>query len=199
MSQGNPPSLAFGARDLLCGVCTGKTGVVTSPILLLQPERINPELNQKGYNVKSDVWSLGITMVMPGAGICICSPGVRWGLGWWGCTPAVSNGSWVGAHQAGLNLSMIAQARRLITREFRLPVDNIRMTSIQAKYPRVWLFIGVQFPVCWLGGGQWSRLCCSWGSPFLLHPPCQQSLAGDSSPAAERAAVCGLQQILPAG
>lgn len=29
----------------------------------LQPERINPELNQKGYNVKSDVWSLGITMV----------------------------------------------------------------------------------------------------------------------------------------
>lgn len=34
---------------------------------LLQPERINPELNQKGYNVKSDVWSLGITMVPPGA------------------------------------------------------------------------------------------------------------------------------------
>lgn len=33
------------------------------PWSLLQPERINPELNQKGYNVKSDVWSLGITMV----------------------------------------------------------------------------------------------------------------------------------------
>lgn len=29
----------------------------------VQPERINPELNQKGYNVKSDVWSLGITLV----------------------------------------------------------------------------------------------------------------------------------------
>ncbi|KAM6163765.1 dual specificity mitogen-activated protein kinase kinase 3-like [Rhynchocyon petersi] len=29
----------------------------------MAPERINPELNQKGYNVKSDVWSLGITMV----------------------------------------------------------------------------------------------------------------------------------------
>lgn len=28
-----------------------------------QPERINPETNQKGYNVKSDIWSLGITMV----------------------------------------------------------------------------------------------------------------------------------------
>ncbi|RXM32810.1 Dual specificity mitogen-activated protein kinase kinase 3 [Acipenser ruthenus] len=27
------------------------------------PERINPELNQKGYNVKSDVWSLGITLI----------------------------------------------------------------------------------------------------------------------------------------
>lgn len=87
MSQGNPPSLAFGARDLLCGVCTGKTGVVTSPILLLQPERINPELNQKGYNVKSDVWSLGITMVMPGAGICIGSPGVRMGFGLVGLYP----------------------------------------------------------------------------------------------------------------
>lgn len=35
---------------------------------LLQPERINPELNQKGYNVKSDVWSLGITMVPSGLG-----------------------------------------------------------------------------------------------------------------------------------
>ncbi|XP_036134279.1 dual specificity mitogen-activated protein kinase kinase 3 isoform X2 [Molossus molossus] len=28
----------------------------------MAPERINPELNQKGYNVKSDVWSFGITM-----------------------------------------------------------------------------------------------------------------------------------------
>ncbi|KAG8505096.1 Dual specificity mitogen-activated protein kinase kinase 6 [Galemys pyrenaicus] len=30
----------------------------------MAPERINPELNQKGYSVKSDIWSLGITMVV---------------------------------------------------------------------------------------------------------------------------------------
>ncbi|XP_018619787.1 dual specificity mitogen-activated protein kinase kinase 6-like isoform X1 [Scleropages formosus] len=29
----------------------------------MAPERINPELSQRGYNVKSDVWSLGITLV----------------------------------------------------------------------------------------------------------------------------------------
>lgn len=29
----------------------------------LQPERINPESGQKGYDIRSDVWSLGITMV----------------------------------------------------------------------------------------------------------------------------------------
>ena len=32
---------------------------------ILQPERIDPEItgNAKGYDVKSDVWSLGITTV----------------------------------------------------------------------------------------------------------------------------------------
>lgn len=87
MNQGNPPSLAFGARGLFSGGCTGKAGVVTCPILVLQPERINPELNQKGYNVKSDVWSLGITMVTPRAGICVCSPGVGMGFGQMGLYP----------------------------------------------------------------------------------------------------------------
>ncbi|KAJ8364231.1 hypothetical protein SKAU_G00130620 [Synaphobranchus kaupii] len=29
----------------------------------MAPERINPELSQNGYNVKSDVWSLGITLI----------------------------------------------------------------------------------------------------------------------------------------
>ena len=45
----------------------------------MQPERINPELNQKGYNVKSDVWSLGITMVLSGLGAALAAP-VGWGL-----------------------------------------------------------------------------------------------------------------------
>lgn len=36
-----------------------------------QPERINPETNQKGYNVKSDIWSLGITMVNKLLATCI--------------------------------------------------------------------------------------------------------------------------------
>lgn len=50
----------------------------------LQPERINPELNQKGYNVKSDVWSLGITMVWLGLGPALTGQ-VRLGWGWaWG-------------------------------------------------------------------------------------------------------------------
>ena len=59
------------------GFVLGKRArVVISSILLLQPERINPELNQKGYNVKSDVWSLGITMVMPRAATSTLQP---WG------------------------------------------------------------------------------------------------------------------------
>lgn len=49
--------------------------------MLLQPERINPELNQKGYNVKSDVWSLGITMVMPRAGTGTLQPRGWVGMG----------------------------------------------------------------------------------------------------------------------
>lgn len=30
---------------------------------MLQPERIKPDPESPGYNVKSDVWSLGITLV----------------------------------------------------------------------------------------------------------------------------------------
>lgn len=32
-------------------------------VFFCQPERINPESGQKGYDIRSDVWSLGITMV----------------------------------------------------------------------------------------------------------------------------------------
>ncbi|XP_030339884.1 dual specificity mitogen-activated protein kinase kinase 3-like isoform X2 [Strigops habroptila] len=76
----------------------------------MAPERINPELNQKGYNVKSDVWSLGITMV---TGPCwdrhAAGVGLGWGLCWLGSVPAVTSSSWwlhpwVDAHQMGLNL-----------------------------------------------------------------------------------------------
>lgn len=53
------------AEGALPGSCPAlQLGMVLMPPRpILQPERINPELNQKGYNVKSDVWSLGITMV----------------------------------------------------------------------------------------------------------------------------------------
>lgn len=60
---------------------------VTLLWLLFQPERINPELNQKGYNVKSDVWSLGITMVRPGAPLLVgwsTGGGCARSVGFWG-------------------------------------------------------------------------------------------------------------------
>ncbi len=31
--------------------------------LALQPERIDPRASSRGYDVRSDVWSLGITLV----------------------------------------------------------------------------------------------------------------------------------------
>lgn len=60
------------------GPCPDMGWVFTPPWSLSQPERINPELNQKGYNVKSDVWSLGITMVC-GWGT-LAGRGSGWGL-----------------------------------------------------------------------------------------------------------------------
>ena len=34
-----------------------------SRLLCLQPERIDPDTTGKGYDVRSDIWSLGISMV----------------------------------------------------------------------------------------------------------------------------------------
>lgn len=45
------------------GIALGPSLFLNCLCLCSQPERINPELNQKGYSVKSDIWSLGITMV----------------------------------------------------------------------------------------------------------------------------------------
>lgn len=66
--------------------------VVISSILLLQPERINPELNQKGYNVKSDVWSLGITMVRQRAEASALRCGCGMGSALGGSHPAAGCG-----------------------------------------------------------------------------------------------------------
>ena len=33
-------------------------------VFFFQPERINPPKGQHGYDIRSDVWSLGITMVI---------------------------------------------------------------------------------------------------------------------------------------
>lgn len=33
------------------------------PFVHLQPERIDPSASRQGYDVRSDVWSLGITLV----------------------------------------------------------------------------------------------------------------------------------------
>ena len=37
--------------------------IVTTVSFSLQPERINPPKDANGYDIRSDVWSLGITVV----------------------------------------------------------------------------------------------------------------------------------------
>lgn len=47
----------------MVNTCTSPVNMSFILCTLLQPERINPESGQKGYDIRSDVWSLGITMV----------------------------------------------------------------------------------------------------------------------------------------
>lgn len=43
----------------------------------LQPERIDPSASRQGYDVRSDVWSLGITLVskVPGSSVSLTGRG----------------------------------------------------------------------------------------------------------------------------
>jgi hypothetical protein len=38
--------------------------------IYFQPERINPDRDMKGYDIRSDIWSLGITMVRIRKALC---------------------------------------------------------------------------------------------------------------------------------
>ena len=48
---------------LVCAWTFLNTADLLSVLAFVQPERINPEAGNQGYDIKSDVWSLGITMV----------------------------------------------------------------------------------------------------------------------------------------
>ncbi|XP_019730039.1 dual specificity mitogen-activated protein kinase kinase 6 isoform X1 [Hippocampus comes] len=60
-SQGQVKMCDFGISGYLVDSVAKTMDAGCKPYMA--PERINPETNQKGYNVKSDIWSLGITMV----------------------------------------------------------------------------------------------------------------------------------------
>lgn len=97
-----------------------------------QPERINPDLSQKGYSVKSDIWSLGITMVshLRSRGFCECGSDTRRP-----CLPDRAGhfevplrvvGHAVPAAQAGSGRAIPAAARRpILARVCRLHLQMV--------------------------------------------------------------------------
>ncbi|XP_077359142.1 dual specificity mitogen-activated protein kinase kinase 6 isoform X1 [Festucalex cinctus] len=60
-SQGQVKMCDFGISGYLVDSVAKTMDAGCKPYMA--PERINPDTNQKGYNVKSDIWSLGITML----------------------------------------------------------------------------------------------------------------------------------------
>uniref|UniRef100_A0A3Q2YB03 mitogen-activated protein kinase kinase n=1 Tax=Hippocampus comes TaxID=109280 RepID=A0A3Q2YB03_HIPCM len=60
-SQGQVKMCDFGISGYLVDSVAKTMDAGCKPYMAVSA--INPETNQKGYNVKSDIWSLGITMV----------------------------------------------------------------------------------------------------------------------------------------
>ena len=60
-------NLAYGYKSCHCkGILSQQSYIhdINERIdLLFQPERIDPRASSKGYDVRSDIWSLGITLV----------------------------------------------------------------------------------------------------------------------------------------
>lgn len=55
---------ASSATGFFCDICYSEIHLFV--LFVLQPERIDPSASRQGYDVRSDVWSLGITLVSPG-------------------------------------------------------------------------------------------------------------------------------------
>ena len=50
-----------------------KSSRMSGVVFIVQPERVIPSQDNKGFGVTSDVWSFGITMVITWHLICICT------------------------------------------------------------------------------------------------------------------------------
>lgn len=52
----------YNMRCVMFANC-GSVSYMVFLVLFFQPERIDPSASRQGYDVRSDVWSLGITLV----------------------------------------------------------------------------------------------------------------------------------------